>query len=207
MTLPGRARRPVLKTEPGFTLVELMIAVALVGVLAGLSVTNYMRYVEKARIASAVAEIVSMSAQIDGYIVDENDVVPDALAEAGVETRDDPWGHPYQYLRIAGMSYVDVADDDPAVSAPPGGGGGGGSSGGGGGSSGSGGGSSGSGGQGGGPPTHPRQDQFLRPVNSDYDLYSMGPDGETQFNLSSGKGRDDIVRALDGAYVGIAGQF
>jgi general secretion pathway protein G len=55
------------------------------------------------------------------------------------------------------------------------------------------------------PPTgHMRKDRFLVPINSDYDLYSMGPDGRTASPLTSALGRDDIVRAGDGGYVGIA---
>lgn len=52
-----------------------------------------------------------------------------------------------------------------------------------------------------------RKDRFLVPINSDYDLYSMGPDGRTQAPLSSRSGRDDIVRANDGAYVGSAFKY
>jgi general secretion pathway protein G len=173
--------------------------IALIGVLAGLSLTSYLRYVEKARVTRAVAEIVGMATVIDGHTTDDDVTVPDTLAEVGIDVPDDPWGNPYQYLRIAGAPFAAALDEPPAVSAPGGGQGGGGPGGGGGGG--------GAGGGGGGPAPRPRQDQFLRPVNSDYDLYSMGPDGETQFNMNSQKGRDDIVRALDGAYVGIAGLF
>lgn len=52
-----------------------------------------------------------------------------------------------------------------------------------------------------------RKDRFLVPLNSDYDLYSMGPDGRTQAPLTSGAGRDDILRANDGAYVGPASKY
>lgn len=52
-----------------------------------------------------------------------------------------------------------------------------------------------------------RKDRFLVPINSDYDLYSMGPDGVTQEPLSSKPGRDDIVRANDGGYVGAASEY
>jgi general secretion pathway protein G len=88
-------------------------------------------------------------------------------------------------------------------------GGGGGSSGGGGGSSGGGGGSSGGGGgsSGGGGGGQPRKDRFLVPINSDYDLYSMGPDGASTPPLTAKASHDDIIRASDGAYVGVAENF
>jgi general secretion pathway protein G len=52
-----------------------------------------------------------------------------------------------------------------------------------------------------------RRDRNLNPINTDYDFYSMGPDGQTAPQLNSKKGKDDIVRALNGAYIGIAGDF
>jgi len=45
------------------------------------------------------------------------------------------------------------------------------------------------------------------PVNSEYDLYSAGPDGRTDADLSSETARDDIVRARDGSFVGSAADF
>ena len=52
-----------------------------------------------------------------------------------------------------------------------------------------------------------RKDKFLVPLNSDYDLYSMGADGKTKKPLSPPDSHDDIIRALDGAYVGLASEF
>jgi len=45
------------------------------------------------------------------------------------------------------------------------------------------------------------------PVNSEYDLYSLGPDGRTDADLWSDTARDDIVRARDGSFVGSAADF
>jgi general secretion pathway protein G len=52
-----------------------------------------------------------------------------------------------------------------------------------------------------------RKDRFLVPVNSDYDLYSMGKDGQSQAPFTAKASRDDIVRASDGQYVGLAEDF
>jgi general secretion pathway protein G len=52
-----------------------------------------------------------------------------------------------------------------------------------------------------------RQDKILRPLNSDFDLYSIGPDGLTLPSLAKPVSRDDIVRARDGAFVGPAAEF
>lgn len=52
-----------------------------------------------------------------------------------------------------------------------------------------------------------RKDRFLVPINSDFDLYSMGKDGQSVPPLTAKASRDDIIRANDGAYVGPAYAF
>jgi general secretion pathway protein G len=49
-----------------------------------------------------------------------------------------------------------------------------------------------------------RKDKFIVPINTDYDLYSMGKDGQTTAPLTAANSRDDIIRANDGAYIGLA---
>ena len=52
-----------------------------------------------------------------------------------------------------------------------------------------------------------RKDRFMVPVNSDFDLYSMGPDGQSSSPFTAARSRDDIVRANDGGYVGSVSNF
>ena len=52
-----------------------------------------------------------------------------------------------------------------------------------------------------------RKDRFLVPINSDYDLYSMGPDGKSASALTANISHDDIIRANDGAYFGPASEY
>jgi len=47
-----------------------------------------------------------------------------------------------------------------------------------------------------------RKDHSLVPVNSDYDLYSMGPDGKSKKPFTAKDSRDDIVRANNGGFFG-----
>lgn len=49
-----------------------------------------------------------------------------------------------------------------------------------------------------------RRDKSMNPVNSDYDLYSMGTDGQTSAQFVAKKARDDVVRANDGDFIGLA---
>ncbi len=52
-----------------------------------------------------------------------------------------------------------------------------------------------------------RKDKNLVPINSDFDLYSKGPDGASVGPLTAAHSRDDIIRADDGGFVGIAQDY
>ena len=52
-----------------------------------------------------------------------------------------------------------------------------------------------------------RKDRKLNPLNSDFDLYSLGKDGVSKTQLTNKDSLDDIVRANDGAYVGLAADY
>jgi general secretion pathway protein G len=52
-----------------------------------------------------------------------------------------------------------------------------------------------------------RFDKLFKPLNTDLDLYSMGKDGKTEPNLDKKESLDDIVRAVNGAYVGLASEY
>lgn len=52
-----------------------------------------------------------------------------------------------------------------------------------------------------------RKDKALNPVNTDFDVYSLGPDGKTKPQVSQKDSLDDLIRANNGAYVGKAADF
>ena len=52
-----------------------------------------------------------------------------------------------------------------------------------------------------------RKDKNLVPINTDYDLYSDGKDGGTQPPLTAKVSKDDIVRANNGKYIGLASDY
>jgi len=52
-----------------------------------------------------------------------------------------------------------------------------------------------------------RRDRKDNPINTDFDLYSMGKDGESKMQLHNAVSLDDIVRARNGAFIGLAADY
>lgn len=151
---PGRRRRR------GFTLVELMLAVAVVAVLVAIAVSGWNGWRERARIAQATTDIIAISVVIDQHWQDTQ-AFPASLAAIGRGGMRDPWGNAYEYLDLTTAKGKGQA----------------------------------------------RKDHSLVPLNSDYDLYSKGPDGATAAPLTAKSSRDDILRANNGRFVGPASSY
>lgn len=144
----------------GFTIIEIMIVIAILATLAGLAIPAYKDYVNEAHIVRASEDIRTIEIEVKDYEVRTN-ALPDSLDEIGMGSLRDPWGNPYQYLNITTMKGNGQA----------------------------------------------RKDRFLVPLNSDYDLYSKGKDGKSASPLTAKLSRDDIIRANDGGYVGLASEY
>ena len=158
----------------GFTLIEIMIVLAIIGLLSVIAGSKYLGYIEKVRVASAIASIRAIEVQLDDYVRSEKPL-PATLAEIGMDDKLDPWGYPFEYL--------------PFPTTAPGSG------------------KAGSNPKGGSYIGEARKDHFLVPLNSDYDLYSVGRDGKTRPPLSAPDSADDVIRANDGAYIGLAANY
>jgi general secretion pathway protein G len=82
----------------GFTLIELTIVIAIVGVLAAIATVKYLAYIEKVRVTRAILDVKGLQTEIDGQMF-EGGPPPASLAAVGL-ARNDPWGFPYRYLPL-----------------------------------------------------------------------------------------------------------
>ena len=83
----------------GWTLLELLLALAVLAVLIGLAVPAWTAYRNKAMSMQAGKEIALMSAAIEGYR-NERGAYPDSLDEVQFGGRQDPWGRAYRYYNV-----------------------------------------------------------------------------------------------------------
>lgn len=102
--LGSRARR-------GFTLLELLITIAIVAVLAALATSQYAGYVERIKVGNAKADILAMELAIQRFHT-QNFKYPASLAAAGLDAKLDPWERPYHYTDLSGKGAKGKARKD-----------------------------------------------------------------------------------------------
>lgn len=84
----------------GFTLVELIIVTAIIGVLASMAMPAFSEYMTKAKNAKCIGDMSTLDRDIQSYYIDKN-AYPDTLTDVNRTGMKDPWGTDYQYARIA----------------------------------------------------------------------------------------------------------
>jgi len=90
--LPGGRRR-------GFTLIELMLVVAVGTILVMVAIPMYEGYIMRSKMAQAVADMTRMDAAIENYRISHN-ALPEALTDVISPIPKDPWGNEFVYLRL-----------------------------------------------------------------------------------------------------------
>lgn len=90
---------PATARQAGFTLLELLVAVAILAMLAAIAVPAYLDYVERARVNQAITDIRTLNVLVRKY-EDDHHTVPPGLGAIGAAGKLDPWGRPYVYLKL-----------------------------------------------------------------------------------------------------------
>ncbi len=78
----------------GFTLLELITILAIVGILSSIAIPNYYSYIDKARNTKAIADLRLLEREILTYYA-VNETYPESLADIERDALPDPWGNPY----------------------------------------------------------------------------------------------------------------
>ena len=74
------------KTQQGFTLIELMITVAIVGIIAAIAVPNYSEYIKRASRAEAASALLDAANKQEQYFVD-NRAYSTSFSDLGIQSK------------------------------------------------------------------------------------------------------------------------
>lgn len=117
--------RAVRHAQRGFSLIEIMVVVVIMGILAALVVPNLMDRPDQARVVAAKQDIGAIMQALKLYRLDNGrypssqqglQVLTGKTEAAGAPAGrvymdrlpNDPWGHPYQYLNPGVHGEIDV---------------------------------------------------------------------------------------------------
>ena len=107
-----------MKNQSGYSLLELVIVIVIIGILMVMAIPAYFTLAQKARVATARADVSTISQAVELYANLNEGRYPNNLRELlnhGVEARLvvlplDPWGNRYRYDRVTHVVRSNGAD-------------------------------------------------------------------------------------------------
>ena len=90
-----RVVSPDARRQAGFTLLELLIVVGILGILASIGVPQYRAALQTARVGKAKHELRTISNAVDSFTANNQGMLPLTLYQVGFGGKRDPWGVPW----------------------------------------------------------------------------------------------------------------
>ena len=81
-----------MKKQQGFTLIELMIVVAIIGVLSAVAIPAYKNYVTKSEVASAMSTMKALITPVEAHIQEKGNITITDLGVIGTNAGANPLG-------------------------------------------------------------------------------------------------------------------
>jgi general secretion pathway protein G len=97
--------------QPGFSILEILIVIAILGILVSIAMPAYENYQDNKNNATAKADILEIQGIIEKFYVTHNRF-PNDLSEIGRQNGRDPWGNPYYYTNVATAKNQGMARKD-----------------------------------------------------------------------------------------------
>jgi general secretion pathway protein G len=115
-----RLRIPIRKSESGFTLVELMIVMLIIGVLAAVAIPSFISSIRNAREAALKEDLHVIRDAIDSYTMDKNKApqsLDDLVQNGYLKTiPEDPFTHSREtWVTASDDTYADLDQTEPGI--------------------------------------------------------------------------------------------
>jgi type II secretion system protein G len=113
--------RTAVALRAGFTLMEILVAVAIIGILGTVAVTNIISNIEKAKGTAAKASVDNISNAVTQYYLSNKkypstlrDLIQErgddeAILKGGEGALEDPWGTEYKYEKKGARKFVVIS--------------------------------------------------------------------------------------------------